>query len=243
MRDQLEKTLDACQSAFIALAGFSALVNLLMLTAPLFMLQVFDRVLTSRSTETLLALSVIAGAALLTLAALEGVRNVALVRVSGWLDGRLGTPALEASLEQTLRGGRVPSVQGLRDLATFRGFLAGPSVFPIMDAPWSPVFIGAMFLLNPLLGWLAIAGAIVLLALAVVNEQATREVLARAGGAHRAAMRDAETIVRNADTVDAMGMRDNLIGRWRSRNVQAVDLHTVAASRTGIVGSVSSTLR
>ena len=179
MRNELEKTIDACQRAFIALAAFSALVNLLMLTAPLFMLQVFDRVLTSRSTDTLLALSFIAGAALLTLAALDGVRNIALVKVSGWLDARLGGSVLESSLDGTLRGSADPTVQGLRDLSTFRGFIAGPSMFPIMDAPWSPLFIGAMFLLHPLLGWLAVGGAVILIALAVANELVTRELLQR----------------------------------------------------------------
>ncbi len=243
MRNELETTIDACQRAFIALAVFSALVNLLMLTAPLFMLQVFDRVLTSRSTDTLVALSLIAGAALMTLAALDGVRNVALVKVSGWLDARLGTPVLESSLDGVLRGSADPTVQGLRDLSTFRSFIAGPSMFPLMDAPWSPLFIAAMFLLHPILGWLAVGGAVALLALAVANELVTRQLLQRAGGAHLGAMRHAEAMVRNADAVEAMGMRQSLLGRWRAHNAGAVELQALAQWRTGVIGSISKFFR
>ena len=132
MNNVLQATTRACRNAFFALAVFSAFVNLLMLTAPLYMLQVFDRVLTSRSTDTLLVLSLIAGVALFTLALLEGVRNFALVKIGAWLDQRLGNPVLRASIAAALRREGGASIQGLRDLATFRSFVGGPSMFPIV---------------------------------------------------------------------------------------------------------------
>ena len=230
MRNALREMTEASRTAFVALAVFSAFVNLLMLTAPLYMLQVFDRVLTSRSTDTLLVLSLIAGVALLTLAALEGVRNLALIKIGSWLDKRLGHPVLRASITGALKRPGNASVQGLRDLATFRSFVGGPSMFPIMDAPWTPLFIAVIFLLNPLLGWMAVAGAIVLLGLAVANELATRNLLQRSGDAQMGAMRQAESAVRNADTIEAMGMLDNLADRWEQKNTDALALQARAGN-------------
>ena len=233
----------ASRTAFVALVVFSAFVNLLMLTAPLYMLQVFDRVLTSRSTDTLLVLSLIAGVALLTLAALEGVRNFALIKIGSWLDKRLGNPVLRASITGALKRQGNASVQGLRDLATFRSFVGGPSMFPIMDAPWTPLFIAVIFLLNPLLGWMAVAGAIVLFGLAVANELATRSLLQQSGDAQIAAMLQAESAVRNADTIEAMGMLDNLAERWERKNTDALELQARAGNRSGVITSMSKFIR
>ena len=178
----LKGAMAACRGGFFAAVVFSFFINLLMLTAPLFMLQVFDRVLSSRSSETLIFLMLIAGGALLAMSALEGIRGWVLVRISGWLDREISGPVLTGSISATLRKGTSPSIQGLRDLSTFRTFLSGPSIFPIMDAPWTPIFLAVMFLLHPLLGWMSLAGALVLFSLAVVNEVATRKLLLLSSG-------------------------------------------------------------
>ena len=221
----------------------SAFVNLLMLTAPLYMLQVFDRVLTSRSADTLLLLSLIACVALLTLALLEGVRSFALARLGNWIDDRLSVSALQASVTGALRMGSKPSIQGLRDLATFRSFVGGPSVLPLMDAPWTPVFIAVVFLLHPLLGWMTIGGAVVLLLLAIVNELGTRALLQDAGTAQIDAMQQAESAVRNADAIEAMGMMDNLARQWHRRSAEALRLQRKAGERNSTVTSVSKFVR
>ncbi|MFQ5948935.1 MAG: type I secretion system permease/ATPase, partial [Acidimicrobiia bacterium] len=156
----LKDALAACRGGFVAVALFSLCINLLMLAVPLYMLQLFDRVLASRSTETLILLTVIAVAAVLTLAALEVVRTNAMVRISTWLDRKLGGPVLKCSIAASLRQGKDPSVQGLRDLSTFRTFLTGPAIFPILDSPWTPIFIAIVFVLHPLLGWIALGGAL-----------------------------------------------------------------------------------
>ena len=227
----------------MGLAIFSAGVNVLMLTAPLYMLQVFDRVLASRSTDTLLMLSLIAGVALFTLAALEGVRSFSLLHISAWLDARLGSFVLQASVSNALRKGESPSIQGLRDLSTFRTFVGGPSMFPIMDAPWTPLFIAVVFLLSPILGWMAVAGAVVLLVLALANEAATRDLLQRAGEAQINAMNHAESAVRNADVIEAMGMMANLTRKWRIRSGEALDLQSRASGRSGLIGAASKFIR
>ena len=145
----LKETLDKCSRVFIVIAVFGLAINMLMLTAPLFMMQVFDRVITSRNTDTLLLLMLIAGFALLTMSMLEAVRTYVLVRISTWLDLQIGGAALTASIVSTLTSGKDASIQALRDLGTFRSFLTGPGVFPILDAPFAPIFLGIMFLLHP----------------------------------------------------------------------------------------------
>ena len=164
-RSELQETIDDVRSAIIALAIISAFVNLLMLTAPLYMLQVFDRVLTSQSLDTLVVLSLMAVVALLTLALLEAVRTFALSNISTWFDQRLCIVVLRSSLDEKLAGNAPGNAQGLRDLATTRSFLSGPTMFPIMDAPWTPLFLGVIFLLHPVLGWTALIGAVILLSL------------------------------------------------------------------------------
>ena len=155
----LKDALAACHGGFAAIVLFSLCINLLMLSVPLYMLQLFDRVLTSRSTDTLIMLTIVAVGAILTLAALEAVRSYAMVRISGWLDPWLSGAILSASVARSLVQSGDPSVQGLRDLQTFRTFLTGPAIFPLFDAPWTPIFIVVIFLLHPVLGWVALCGA------------------------------------------------------------------------------------
>lgn len=135
MRNELQEAIDGLRGAFITVAIFSAFVNVLMLTAPLYMLQVFDCVLSSQSVDTLIVLSLIAGIALMTLAFLEGVRSLALNKASTWFDNRLARIVLQASVEEKIEGKSGATAQGLRDLATTRSFRSGPSMFPIMDVP------------------------------------------------------------------------------------------------------------
>ena len=239
----LTSVLAACRGGFFAVVFFSLCINLLMLVAPLYMLQIFDRVLSSRSTDTLLFLTLIAGIALVALALLEAVRNSVMVRLGTWLDQRLSGAVLSGNVVATLRHGRDPSIQSLRDLSTFRTFLTGPAIFPIMDAPWTPIFLAVIFLLHPLLGWLSVAGALVLLALALSNEFATRKLLQDANVAAIRAFGQAESTVRNADVVEAMGMLPNLVRRWHRHNVDTLALQAQASGRSGRITAFAKFVR
>ena len=239
----MKGALAACRGGFFAVVFFSLCINLLMLVTPLYMLQIFDRVLSSRSTDTLLFLTLIAGIALLTLGVLEAVRNSVMVRLGTWLDQHLSGAVLTGSVVATLQRGRDPSIQGLRDLSTFRTFLTGPAIFPIMDAPWTPIFLAVIFLLHPLLGWLSLAGALVLFALALSNEFATRKLLQEAGGTAVRALGQAEAAVRNADVVEAMGMMPGLVRRWRQRNAETLTLQARASGRSGKITAISKFVR
>jgi ABC-type protease/lipase transport system fused ATPase/permease subunit len=177
------------------------------------------------------------------MSALEFVRARLMVRISTWLDRRLGGEVLAASIAAARSGGAERSAQGLRDLATFRGFLTSPSLFPVLDAPWVPLFITVNFLLHPLLGYLSAAGAVILFALALVNEIATRRPLHEAGKAIRSAQVQAEMSVRNAEVIEAMGMRPSVVGRWRQANEIATRLQGKSSDRGALVNAISKCVR
>lgn len=236
------KTLKACRQGFIAAVAFSLCINLLMLTAPLFMMQVFDRVLTSRSIETLMMLLIIAVFALLTLGVLEIIRGRVVIRISSWLDEQHGGLVLAANIDNFLKYARASSVQGLRDLGTIRAFLTGPGIFPILDAPWAPLFIGAIFLLHPVLGWISLAGAVVLAALALVNEALTRDLVMRSSGSSLEAINQAEAAVRNADVIEGMGMLSNLVRRWSEAATESRQLMNDAVRMGGVISAASKVL-
>jgi len=235
----LQETLSKCRRVFVAIALFGLAINLLMLTAPFFMMQVFDRVITSRNTDTLVMLVLVAALALTTMAALESVRSFVLVRLSSWMDKTLGGDSLRLSILTPLKTGENPSIQGLRDLSHFRSFLTGPSVFPLLDAPFAPVFLVIMFLLHPLLGAISLIGALLLFALALMNEMTTRRLLSQANYNSMLAMNHAEAAARNADAVEAMGMMPNLIAKWGSSNDKALELQAKASDRGGLISALS----
>lgn len=243
MQSEFRTTIDGLRGAFVAIAVFSAFINLLMLTAPLYMLQVFDRVLSSQSIDTLVALSIIAASALLALACLEGVRSFGLGKMSNWFDDRLAGLVLRESVTARLKSKSGPTTQGLRDLANVRAFLSGPSMFPIMDAPWIPLFLAVIFLLHPLLGWVALGGAVVLIGLAVANELATRSALQRSNAMQIKAMAQAESAVRNADVIQAMGMFDQMALRWGKHQALAQELQSRANARSGVITATSKFCR
>ncbi len=239
----LSQTLDACKSGFRVVSVCSVAINLLMMTAPFYMLQVFDRVIAGRSTDTLLYLTLIAFAALLTLGAIEIVRGRTMIKLGTWLDARLGAPVLKNCLSAAVGGPREPSIQGLRDLSTVRNFITGPSVFPILDAPWTPIMIAVIFLLHPLLGFLAVVGAVILVCLAVANDVASRGLIERSGAANIKALRQAEAAARNADAVLAMGVLGNLVRRWRKANADMLSLLAEASYRSGAITAAAKSIR
>lgn len=242
-KNALTEALGACRRGFFVVAVFSLGVNLCMLTTPIYMMQLFDRVLSSRSTETLIALLIVAIAALAVLALLDILRTNVLIRVSTWLDRRLGGSLLGASVSRALADSRGGSAQVLRDLSTLRSFLSGSGVFPLMDAPWAPIFLAVMFLLHPLLGWLSLIGALILFAIAILNETVTRNILADANNAYARAMRRAEAAIRNADVINGMGMLPNIAARWQGENAHSLDRQARASNLSGTLTALSKFIR
>lgn len=234
----IQQALASCRSAFVIVTAFSFGVNALALASPLYMLQLYNRVLPSRSTDTLILLALIVVAALAVLSALEGLRRQMLSGMADWLQDRTGPAVLENGLRQALHG-NVLSGQGLQDLATLRGFLGGGGVIPLLDAPWTPIFLLALFVLNPLLGMIGVAGAVILFGLALLNEMATRGALQRAAAAEMAAAQRTGASLRNAEVVRALGMEDGVIRRWRLDGRTAQEALERAGRRQTIIFALS----
>lgn len=216
---------------------FSMFINLLTLTSSIYMMQVYDRVLASRSGPTLLYLTLFAGACLATLAALEVVRSRLLVRLGARFDAQLSGLVFM----RTLTAGR--SGQSLRDLDQLRNFLTGSHILSLLDAPWMPIYIGLVYLLHPMLGHVALAGGVVLFLLALWNERDTREPLAEAGKQMAAGTQFAEISARNAEAIRAMGMLPGLTVLWRKRHDLGLGLQGLASDRAGNVAAVAKALR
>ena len=239
----MSDALRACRTAFFSLFVFSLAINVLLLASPIYMMQVYDRVLSSRSVETLVMLTAMAILAFIIMGALELVRGRVMTGMGRWLDERLGPEVLTGDIIAALRRSGWRSSQGLRDLAIYRAFLTGPGVFPIMDAPWAPLFLATLFVLHPLLGFIGTAGAIVLFSLALANEYFTRSVLRDAGAAARQSQLQADMAVRNADVVEAMGMLPALVQRWDSLNDDGLILQARAAHRSLWISTISKIVR
>ena len=214
-----------------------------MLAVPLYMMQLYDRVLTTGSLDTLLVLTVIVVAALATFAVLDAVRAVVMARIGLWVDRALGAGVLAESILQGSRGSGSASARGLRDLGTVRSYLSSPSVLPVFDAPWVPVYLGVVFLVHPVLGWIGVGGAALLAAAALANDQATRRRNATAADGVARALEGAEAAVRSADAAAAMGMVGSLAQRWEAEASVARRAQGEAARTSACIASVARASR
>jgi PrtD family type I secretion system ABC transporter len=203
------------RSYFFAAAAFSLVINMLMLAPALFMLQVYDRVVSSRSVETLVMLFALTLAALMVMAYLDAIRQRLLARAAIRLEKQLGPRVLGNMLRQSAHGNRSSSMHGLRDVNALRTFLTGPGVIAIFDAPWVPIFILIIFLFHPLLGAVAIAGAVMLVLLTILNEKLSRKAVEAMQTDARVAGRFVDQSLGNAEVVGAMGMVENVTQDWQ----------------------------
>lgn len=239
----LSRMLEAHRSLFVSIALFSLVINLLMLAPTLYMLQIYDRVLASRNTTTLLMLTVIMLGLFALDALLEWTRGRALVRGSAALDQQLGPTVLEASFRRTLRGNASVTTRALGDLASLRQFLTGKGLFSFLDAPWTPIYIAVIFLLHPWLGVFAMVAALSLVILTWVGERLTAQPLKAAGEANQQASQYASASARNAEVVEALGMFGAIRQRWHQRQNAAQCLQGQASDRSTDVGAVTRFVR
>ncbi len=235
--------LGQCKRELLGVAVFSFFQNLLLLALPLYLLQVYGRVLPSRSIETLIYLTLATLIAFAVLGLLISVRARLLARLGQKVNTLLSDRIFEAEIARAARPGRRSESRGLRDLSVLSGFLGSNDMAVLADAPWTPIFLVAIFLLHPLLGIIATVGAALLLTLALVNAISTRRLLAETGARASAAHAEVEAGLRNAEVVEAMGMRAALLGRWESQNDRLLADQQRAADRTATVRGLFKTLR
>lgn len=216
---------------------FSFFANLLLLTSPLFMLQVYDRVLLSRSNETLLGLLAVAVLALLILYVLEVVRNRALTRVAASFDRDLAIPVFTSLLA------RSASSQPVGDLNTVRQFISSPFVLTLFDMPWMPIYLALVYLLHPMLGHIALGAVIILFIVALLNDRMTRAQHEKAGQFFGGASRFAEHSVRHKDAVLGMGMSNALSAEWHGLQKGGLGFTGVAADTNASLSSFAKVFR
>lgn len=237
------KALSASRNAFWMTVLFSLVINLLMLVSPIYMLQVYDRVLTSRSEETLLALSILAIGLLLVLGVLEMLRSRILSRIGAQVDQRLGQSVFTALQDVRLRGGETSPTKSLSELESIRQFLSGSGPSSLFDSPWMPLYLMLLYWMHPILGTVAIVGAIVLFGIAILNDWLTRKLLQKASNQSAHARRFATKTLRNAEALEAMGMFSRMRDRWQTQHNQGLMTQLAASDRGGILISVSKTFR
>jgi len=229
--------LSACKGHFAAAAAFSFAINLLYLATPIYMLQVYDRVLASGSLSTLAALTVVLLLALLTLAALDFFRAGLLARSGLRLENRLSVRVMGAMVERANATHAGERGQGLRDLDSFRQFIAGGGVNTFFDAPWAPLFILAAFLMHFWLGMFALICAVLLLAMAVLNQRVTRDAVAAGAESSIRSSAFTEGSLRNAEVIQAMGMLPGVLARWSIDRRKLTAAQLLATERSSAVGS------
>jgi PrtD family type I secretion system ABC transporter len=231
--------LSGARPTFVCALVFSLFSNVLVLAIPLFSLQVYDRVMSSRSGVTLTMLTLVAAFALLVHAVLEAVRSRLMVHVGLWLERVWAPELLRRSVRQGPDGDGATGARVLRDLATVRNFITGPGIFHLFDAPWVPVYAVVMFILHPDLGWLTLGGGAVLFGLAWASEVFTREPLKEAGQRLTLAQARADEYVRRADVIEAMGMLPGLIAHWATESLRTQDLLAVSWHRSALLAAMA----
>nr|WP_320115701.1 type I secretion system permease/ATPase [uncultured Desulfuromonas sp.] len=222
---------------------FSLFINVLQLTFPIYMLQIYDRVLSSYSMPTLFAITVAAVLSLIVMASLEFVRSRLLVRCGVAIDQALSRNVLDSVLKQAAITGTPPDQATLRDVNILRNFFAGNAIFTLFDIPWTPLFLAVIYILHPLLGLVATGGAVLLIIFALINEKVTRKPLDAANVVNGFSMKFVETARRNAQSVRSMGMLSGVTSRWQGYNDTVTKLQTQSSRQAGLIQSLSSWLR
>ena len=241
---ELRKALSSCKSSFMSAGFFSLFINLLLLMPAIYMLQVYDRVLSSGSESTLLMLTLILVFLFLIMGGLEWTRSQILIVTSNRLDQLLNGRIFDSMFAQALTsGGRIVTAQPLNDLLQLRQFMTGPGLFAFFDAPWLPIYLAVLFLFHPYFFVFAVIAAVILIILAVWNEYATRGDLQDANQESMAAQQLAQSHLRNAEAIEAMGMLPRMRERWQEKQMTLLALQSRASGKSGMISSMSKTFR
>jgi PrtD family type I secretion system ABC transporter len=231
MREFLTK----CRSFFLYAGLFSLFLNVLLLVSPIYIMQLFDRVLGSRSIETLLMLTLMALVAMVVMALLEAIRSHLLVRIGVALDRIVSPSVLEEVLRSSVRPSGESNPFAMRDISTLRAFITGQGIKAFFDAPWSPIFVAIIFFFHPILGVVSVIGICALFGLAILEEKVTRNLVAESRVKSRRTGAFADMAVRNAEAVYALGMIPTVTARWQALNDEALGPQTQANNRSAEV--------
>lgn len=241
---ELSRTLAGFRYELIGVVVFSAAVNLLMLTGPLFMLQVYDRVLSSRSSATLVALFGLVVFLYTLMGFLDHVRGRVLARIGAGFQSALDRRVFDAVLRQAENADqRSRPATGLRDLTSIQSLLASPALTALIDLPWAPAFLALLFVFHPMMGWFALAGGFILFVLAFTNQRVTGAAQQEAGQLAAQAEGRTENMRKSIETVQGLGMKEPLTDGWSDVRRQALTSRIFAADKRGRLAATTKAFR
>ncbi|SDB54785.1 ATP-binding cassette, subfamily C, exporter for protease/lipase [Pseudomonas sp. NFACC23-1] len=239
----LFKALGDYKNILISVGCFTALINVLMLAPSIYMLQVYDRGLSSQNETTLAMLSLMVVGFFVFIGLLEMVRSFVVIRIGSQLERRFNLQVYKAAFERNLRQGEGNAGQSLGDLTHIRQFLTGPALFAFFDAPWFPIYLLVIYLFNVWLGVFASVGTLLLIGLACLNEAMTKKALGQASVYSQQSSQLATSHLHNAETIQAMGMLGALRSRWFAVHSRFLGLQNQASDTGAVISSLSKTLR
>ncbi|WP_223523925.1 type I secretion system permease/ATPase [Pseudomonas sp. BF-RE-24] len=239
----LFKALGDYKNILISVGCFTALINVLMLAPSIYMLQVYDRGLSSQNETTLAMLSLMVVGFFVFIGLLEMVRSFVVIRIGSQLERRFNLQVYKAAFERNLRQGEGNAGQSLGDLTHIRQFLTGPALFAFFDAPWFPIYLLVIYLFNVWLGVFASIGTLLLIGLACLNEAMTKRALGQASVYSQQSTQLATSHLHNAETIQAMGMLGALRSRWFAVHSRFLGLQNQASDTGAVISSLSKTLR
>ncbi len=231
------------RKGFVAVAFFSLFLNLLMLAGPLYMLQVYDRVLTSQNVDTLIAQTLLLGGVFVVIACLDLMRMRILGRLAARFEMAVGAPVLGAAMRRRVQGEAQSAENLVDDVNGFREFISGSTLTAFFDAPWIPIYLLVLYVLHPLLGLLGLAGAATLTVMALINNARAQKPMRNAAEARGRSDALFKTSDRNAELVHALGMKSDLVRRWTALQIDAHAHKTRAADRIAGFSVLSKTIR
>ena len=242
-QSEIAAALRQFKGIFKTVAVFSMAINLLMLVPSIYMLQVYDSVLTSRNLMTLAMLSLITALFYAIISGLEWVRSQVLIRVGAQVDALLSERIYTAAFEQNLKKNNFQAGQALTDLTTIRQFVTGQGLFAFFDVPWFPIYLAVNFLFDFWLGVFSLVGTVVLMALAWANDRVSSKPLSEAGQLAMVSGAMATNNLRNAEVIESMGMLPNLRARWHKLHQQFLAQQAIASDKASVVTAVTKLFR
>lgn len=242
-KNELSACIFSCKKELWSIGFFSVIINLLMLAPSVYMLQVYDRVLSSGNKMTLFMLTVMVIWLFFSIGVVEWIRNILLIRMGAYLDTRINKRIFFSTFEGFLRQNTTHSAQALNDLTLLRQFASGNALFAFFDAPWFPVYLLIIFLLHPWLGIMALAGAIILILLAWLNQRLTHEAMNQAGSISSAATLQANACLRRADAIAAMGMQQAMYRKWLIQHEAFLQQQNLVSEKSASVAAMTRFIR
>lgn len=231
------------KKVFYAVAAFTAVMNMLMLAPSIYMLEVYDRVLSSRNDMTLLMLTIMMVVLYIIYSMLEGVRGFATIKLGEAIDAAMNEKIFNAAFRHTLKKPGSNAAQSLNDLTTIRQFLTSAPLFAFFDAPWFPIYLVVTFYFNFWLGMFSVASVLILVFLTILNEALTKKPLADANKLSLTSVNIASNTMRNAEVLEAMGMLPAMRTRWYKLHQEFLDQQSIASQRAAKISSVTRFIR